>query len=251
METCCLCLDKVPKTDTLRGSAWGITGTICKECIDYVGNDSFQESLTPTMSNLYTPTYDIDWAYYSDTWDVPVGKYNGAAIYTPCHHHMVPFTFEGLDNTHTVYLSGSSALKHDPGSSNLPTVGVYMDESWFVNRLASNTSSELDMAQPASLYIGWLDFGTIKPELLSEAVDWLIPHLYNKSNIVEIACMGGHGRTGTYLASLMVREGWAPADAMEYIHGGYCKKAIETKAQEDLIESYSRMLIGATYEVTS
>ena len=239
MISCALCWDKVPKTDILRGTVWGVTGSICKECIDYVGNDEFKESLTPAVptSNSY--------AYSSvDDWDW--GIYGSEAItnYVSCSHHMTPFSFEGMDNTYTVHLTGSSSLKSEPGIAGLPTVGVYLDEGWFRGRIASNTAHDLDMTQPASLYIGWPDFGVIDVAILAEGVEWLLPFLHNKESVIEIACIGGHGRTGTFIAATMIREGWAVNDAVEYIHGGYCNKAIETKTQEDLLEQYYNLIHG-------
>ncbi len=38
---------------------------------------------------------------------------------------------------------------------------------------------------------------------------------------VEIACGGGHGRTGTALACLAVLDGLAPGDAVAYVRAGY------------------------------
>ena len=257
MESCALCWDKIPKSNTLTGSAWGVTGTICKECIDYVGNDAFQESLTPKMANTYSAIdedsdWGSDWGYYRDTWDIPLGGFNKTPKYTQCWHHMTPFTFKSYEyDSYTVHLSGSSAISHDPGVKELPTVGVYMDDTWLQDRLASNTNTEVDLSQPASLYIGWRDFDSLDVALLEEAIEWLMPYLDRPDSIIEIACMGGHGRTGTYLASLMVRLGWGPTDAIEYIRNNYCKKAIETKPQEELIREYHSILTGVPYETAS
>lgn len=239
MISCALCWDKVPKTDILRGTVWGVTGSICKECIDYVGNDEFKESLTPAVptSNSY--------AYSSvDDWDW--GIYGSGAItnYVSCSHHMTPFSFEGMDNTYTVHLTGSSSLKSEPGIKDLPTVGVYLDDGWLYGRLATNTAHEVDLTQPCSLYVGWQDFGTIKVSLLSEAVEWVLPFLRDRKSIIEIACIGGHGRTGTFVTALMIREGWAVTDAIEYIRGGYCPKAIEGPKQEELLQEYYNLING-------
>ena len=87
--------------------------------------------------------------------------------------------------------------------------------------------------------------------MLSEAIEWTLPYLHNKNSIIEIACMGGHGRTGTFVAALMIREGWAVADAMSYIRGGYCTKAIESKTQEDLLTAYSNLLTGVIHETAN
>ena len=42
----------------------------------------------------------------------------------------------------------------------------------------------------------------------------------------------------------MEREGWAPAEAIGYIRGGYCPKAIESASQEDMVEDYYKKLKG-------
>ena len=252
MEKCALCWDSVPKTETLTGTAWGITGTICKECVEYVGNEDFKETLKPKMSYTHTSQADWDWTAYQDVWETPVvGTSLTGYTYVTCHHHMTPFTFEGLDDTYTVHLTGSSSLKTTPSITELPTVGIYLDDGWLQGRLATNTGAEVDMFSPAALYIGWPDFGVIELNMLSEAIEWTLPYLHNKSNIMEIACMGGHGRTGTFVAALMIREGWAVTDAMAYLRGGYCTKAVESKAQEDLLTAYSNLLTGVTYETVN
>ena len=51
----------------------------------------------------------------------------------------------------------------------------------------------------------------------------------NKQNVV-VFCVGGHGRTGTCVASLMtVMLGIHGGRAISNIRQDYCKKAIETK----------------------
>lgn len=258
MQRCALCWDDVANGQALTGTAWGITGTICKECVEYVGNEEFKESLTPaTKTYNYTNVDDWDWNQYADVWDAPaygtVVKYGGAygAPYVPCTHHLVPFMFQGMDDTYTVHLTGSNSLRHDPSIAESPNVGVYLDEGWMRGRLATNTADDVDMTQPACIYIGWPDFGVIDVGLLAEAVEWVIPYVHNKKSIVEIACMGGHGRTGTFLGALLIREGWEPADAIAYIRGGYCDKAIESKTQEELLTSYQHILLGVNDESSS
>ena len=250
MEKCALCWDSIPKTETLTGTAWGITGTICKECVEYVGNEDFKETLKPKMSYTHTSQADWDWTAYQDVWETPaVGT--SLTGYVVCHHHMTPFTFEGLDDTYMVYLTGSSSLSTTPSIAELPTAGIYLDDGWLSGRLATNTGTEVDMSAPASLYVGWPDFGVVELNMLSEAIEWTLPYLHNKSSITEIACMGGHGRTGTFVTALMIREGWAASDAMAYIRGGYCNKAVESKSQEDLLTAYSNLLTGVTYETAN
>ena len=252
MEKCVLCWDNVPKSEALTGTAWGMTGTVCKECVEYVGNEDFKETLKPAMSYVHTSQADWDWTAYQDAWEAPAsGTSLTGYTYVTCRHHMTPLTFEGLDDTYTIHLTGSSSLSATPGVTELPTAGVYLDDGWLQGRLATNTGAEVDVASPASLYIGWPDFGVIGVDMLSEAIEWTLPYLHNKNSIIEIACMGGHGRTGTFVAALMIREGWAVADTMAYIRGGYCTKAIESPAQEDLLTAYSNLLTGVTYETVN
>lgn len=52
---------------------------------------------------------------------------------------------------------------------------------------------------------------------------------------VEIGCLGGHGRTGTALASLAVLAGTPPDDAVAWVRANYCDRAVETAEQEAFI----------------
>ena len=249
MQSCALCWDKVAKTDMQYGTAWRITGNICNPCVDYVGEADWipgqaQVILDVPKTYNYTNVSDWDW---NDVYDSPSGaiqRYGARTSYVTCHHHMAPFSFEGLDNTYTVHLSGSSHLSQAPGVPELPTVGVYLDEGWFRGRLATNSGVVLDLAQPECLYVGWQDFGTVELDLLDEAVGWVLPYVYDKKSVIEIACIGGHGRTGSFLAALMIREGWTATDAIGYIRGGYCTKAVESLGQEDMLEQYEKKLKG-------
>jgi hypothetical protein len=50
-----------------------------------------------------------------------------------------------------------------------------------------------------------------------------------------IACVGGHGRTGTALVSLMIASGIDYYTALETVRKDHCKKAVETFAQEQYL----------------
>lgn len=57
---------------------------------------------------------------------------------------------------------------------------------------------------------------------------------------VEICCVGGHGRTGTALAAILIlTHKWdknPSVEAEEWIKTNYCKRAIETKAQQEYLD---------------
>lgn len=50
---------------------------------------------------------------------------------------------------------------------------------------------------------------------------------------VHAGCIGGHGRTGMFLAALVSLYG--EADAIKYVRKHYCKKAVESQAQVDFL----------------
>ena len=53
-----------------------------------------------------------------------------------------------------------------------------------------------------------------------------------------ICCVGGHGRTGTCAAALMVASGgWKGDEAVKWVQKHYCKEAIETEGQQQYVES--------------
>ena len=57
---------------------------------------------------------------------------------------------------------------------------------------------------------------------------------------VDIGCMGGHGRTGTFLALLLIRvEKLSAKAAIEAVRSRHCQNAIESRAQEDFIYAFA------------
>lgn len=51
-----------------------------------------------------------------------------------------------------------------------------------------------------------------------------------------VACMGGHGRTGTALAALLVADGREGQEAIDMVRTKHCARAIETSKQEAYIK---------------
>lgn len=100
----------------------------------------------------------------------------------------------------------------------LPQVGVYL----------------LDDPPPQmpweSRWLHWPDFGLPGDRertriLLSEA--WRRA----ATERVELACAGGHGRTGTALSCIAVMDGVPAADAVAYVRAHYRPTAVETPEQ--------------------
>ncbi|WP_316524553.1 protein-tyrosine phosphatase family protein [Kitasatospora brasiliensis] len=57
---------------------------------------------------------------------------------------------------------------------------------------------------------------------------------------VELACAGGHGRTGTALACIAVLDGVPAAEAVAYVREHYDRHAVETPWQRKFVERLGR-----------
>lgn len=78
--------------------------------------------------------------------------------------------------------------------------------------------------------INWPDFGIVS--LPIEFWDQTIKWLKNNKLKLLVCCMGGHGRTGTAAACLLIAGcGMKPKDAIKWVKENYCKDAIESVIQ--------------------
>ena len=84
-------------------------------------------------------------------------------------------------------------------------------------------------------FLDWPDFGL--PTNYALALEQ-IQDAYNfcENGVLEIGCIGGHGRTGTILAILYVLAGVDPLEAVDHARKIYCHDAVETQAQEWYVE---------------
>lgn len=134
------------------------------------------------------------------------------------HRHRSPLFLP--DGTAVVAVSYDDT---DPyGRDVTPAFGLYLDPRW----------------QPPwpHAHLDWPDFGV--PADPAELVDGLEDLLARarSGDLVEIGCVGGHGRTGTALACLAVLVGHPPADAVEWVRATYCADAVETDEQAAFVE---------------
>jgi Protein-tyrosine phosphatase len=56
---------------------------------------------------------------------------------------------------------------------------------------------------------------------------------------VEVACMGGRGRTGTALACIAVLDGVPAREAVGYVRRHYSPRAVETPGQRRFVARFS------------
>ena len=66
----------------------------------------------------------------------------------------------------------------------------------------------------------------------------LIKQLETNRQKMLIFCIGGHGRTGTAIACLLIAAfGWTAQQAKDWVWTNYCKEAIETLVQENYLNT--------------
>jgi len=100
------------------------------------------------------------------------------------------------------------------------------------------------------IVVAWPDFGT--PRVKSTF--WLALHNYVVSmgwKNVCIHCEGGHGRTGTAIAAILISvAAWSVPDTIEYIRSSFCEKLVETEEQMDYLCNLDEVLNGRKTPVT-
>lgn len=109
-----------------------------------------------------------------------------------------------------------------------PDASYYLDPQWRDGLLP---------AQPPwpVVIVDWPDMGVIPTEQLRVLTAGITAQM-EVGALVEIACLGGHGRTGTLLAALIASvEGSGATEAILAVRQRYCEHAIETPAQVGLI----------------
>jgi hypothetical protein len=138
------------------------------------------------------------------------------------HVHRTRVTFS--DGTAIV---GVSFTDDEPyARDHVPSFGLYLDERWHP-------------PWPHE-HIDWPDFG-VPADV--DALRSALRHLLDRARddgVVEIGCLGGHGRTGTALACLAVLTGTPPADAVEWVREHYCEQAVETDEQRTFVAAFTR-----------
>lgn len=151
--------------------------------------------------------------------------------YAPCRHYLVPFQIPGTVRR-MVYASSWSATPLHRHEDDIPDVGCYLDKCWMPT-------------ENFAYVVGWTDYGvpTIPDVDVIRTARFILDHAED-GEAVEVGCMGGHGRTGSFLAILaLVANPRMPAkQAIDYVRDNYCYHAIETKKQEIYIRRISGIL---------
>jgi hypothetical protein len=119
-----------------------------------------------------------------------------------------------------------------------PDVGFYLDGSWASAALVSSPGFKPPFAQRRRNRIAiypWPDLGTPRePRRFKRALRWLLEEA-SKGHRIEIGCAGGHGRTGSTLAALLILQGMSGRAALRQIRRSYCPDAVESLEQSSML----------------
>jgi hypothetical protein len=88
-----------------------------------------------------------------------------------------------------------------------------------------------------SVWLRWPDFG-LPHDRTGTVAALMRAWEHADTGRVEIACAGGHGRTGTALACLAVIDGVPAADAVDYVRAHYSPRAVETPWQRRFVRRF-------------
>jgi hypothetical protein len=88
-----------------------------------------------------------------------------------------------------------------------------------------------------SRWLRWPDFRLPRdPE--QAARDFADLHERSAAGRVEVACLGGRGRTGTALACIAILDGVPAAEAVAYVRTHYDPHAVETPGQRRFVRGF-------------
>ena len=97
------------------------------------------------------------------------------------------------------------------------------------------------LARPM-LLVEWHDYSEPE-EIWLEVAQYALEQIQAGKN-VDFGCFGGHGRTGTALATILILQGVTVGLAMKNIRDQYCEEAIESQSQVDWLAKLSDDLWG-------
>lgn len=128
---------------------------------------------------------------------------------------------------YTIYAGGSRYLKADKENKALKSMDLVIP-----------LDDEVILGDPGQrityLFWPWRDQDSPQPKFLVFLENVIIPELKAGKKIL-VYCTGGHGRTGTFLATLIALLEPEVEDPVATLRSRYCEEAVESQAQYDYI----------------
>lgn len=155
----------------------------------------------------------------------------------PEHNAQPVLLLEGIK----VYASARYSVKNEYDGAR--DFGIYLADSWTRDEQVATLGTQIpwQTIRPHHPIVGlsWPDRKrpTTDVEEMVAMCSWVLKAAKEGLRI-EFGCIGGHGRTGTALACLLVAQGLNPYEAVVRLwddehpeEGGYCTKAVEDPSQ--------------------
>ena len=151
-------------------------------------------------------------------------------IYRTCSHVHTPVSI-GDYEIHAI--ASRDCIKMQVEHKDL---GIYLDLlSWGKIRGVKSVRHLVDTDGGDVYCEPWPDFGVISIERLRYLVK-LAKESLEDGNSLEVGCIGAHGRTGTFLAAMMIElEECSAKEAIDEVRSRYCNSAIESWEQESML----------------
>lgn len=159
----------------------------------------------------------------------------------PCRHWRQRFELEGGI---AVFASAwYHRPKEEAGRAEFtgdPDIGFYLDRAWLDGHVMVSPGFHppfVSEGRQRIVMYPWRDYALPQwPKVFVRALTWLLAEA-RRGKVVEIGCAGGHGRTGTTLACLLVLQGVRPKRAVTLVRSRHCEEAIESTPQLEFIAS--------------
>lgn len=164
------------------------------------------------------------------------GQFGGTSYVMKCRHKATAaFTWEGI-----AFYGGSESKVSEQ---------FFNPKDWIVVSLLGYNKNDQIITVRDSKWAELLKPYAWSPNIIIDWGDMKAPPLKpgfwtalvslakkNKKKNILFYCMGGHGRTGTALASVLVECcGMGVIEAVKFVRSNYCKEAVETQSQIDYL----------------
>lgn len=153
------------------------------------------------------------------------------------HDGKTPFTT--LPGGKTLYGAQGSRLTHanlEHLDLIIDCAGVVAESGRFVKSAPARYRGLKDGLLPDVIRLDWPDMSAP----VHVGIRWWMRLLELLPSHTCVCCMGGHGRTGTALAALLVASGMSADEAIRTVREKHCRRAIETSGQEAYIKGLAK-----------
>lgn len=180
----------------------------------------------------------------------PAPKYTPpyGGVWTESEWHKAEASRCVHDPTHVIEIDSVPIYVADgPGARKAPAGAVVLNCTGTPRRDPAVLPKSLDALQAhlssdavEEIVLPWPDGGT--PPVKRSFWRALIEACAARKAPLVIHCIGGHGRTGTALASILIAYSIPAQDAIEFVREHHCNRAIETTAQELYLDRLDKIL---------